>query len=167
MYRDDIFVAYKNLTEHLTHLEEIFGLLAEAGASLKASQFFSFYDEVEYLGHIVGKGQIRVNEKNLVGLREVKTPRTEKDLRSFLVMRNVYYRCVLEYAQVARPLLAMTSTKVPDPLPPFTLAQTEAFEELKYLFLHTPILALPRSTGHCIVDTDASATQIVCVLLQE
>lgn len=167
VYLDDIIVFSKDHKDHLAHLEEIFELLARAGVSLKATKCFLFQDEVEYLGHIVGKGQLRVNEKNLVGLREAKTPRTKKDLRSFLGMCNVYRRFVKDYAKVARPLLAMTSTKVPDPLPPFTPAQTDAFEELKYRLTHTPVLALPKRTGQYIVDTDASATQIGCVLLQD
>ena len=167
VYLDDIIVFSKTPEEHLVHLEEIFQLLTKAGVSLKASKCFLFHDEVEYLGHIVGKGQLRVNEKNLVGLRQAKTRRTKKDLRSFLGMCNVYRRFVKDYAKVARPLLAMTSSKVPDPLPPFTPAQTDSFEELKYRLTHTPILALPRRTGQYIDDTDASAAQIGCVLLQE
>eukprot|EP00170_Pyropia_yezoensis_P001698 contig_7286_g1702 len=57
VFLDDIIVFSKNPAEHLEHLEEIFGLLAKAGVSLKASKCFLFHDEVEYLGHIVGKGQ--------------------------------------------------------------------------------------------------------------
>eukprot|EP00170_Pyropia_yezoensis_P001952 contig_8358_g1956 len=118
--------------KHFTHLEEILQLLTKAGVSLKAGKCFLFHDEVEYLGHIVGKGQLRVNEKNLVDLRQANTPRTKKDLRSFLGMCNVYCRSVNDYAEVARLLLAMTSSNVPDTLPPFTRAQTDSFEELSY-----------------------------------
>jgi len=56
---------------------------------------------------------------------------------------------------------------VSDPLPPFTRDQREAFEELKRRLTHTPILALPRAHGAYVVDTDASAYQVGCVLTQE
>lgn len=167
VYLDDIIVFSRNPEEHLAHLDEIFGLLARAGVSLKATKCFLFHEEVEYLGHIVGRGHVRVNDKNLVGLREARTPRTKRDLRSFLGMCTVYRRFVRDYAKVARPLLALTSSKVPDPLPPFTEEQMAAFRDLKYRLTHTPILALPKRTGHYIVDTDASATQVGCVLLQD
>lgn len=167
VYLDNIIVFSTSPEEHLAHLNEIFGLLARAGVSLKASTCFLFHEEVEYLGHIVSRGHLRVNEKNLVGLRKARTPRIKKDLRSFLGMCNVYRRFVKDYAKVARPLLALTSSKIPDPLPPFTGEQMEAFKDLKDRLTHTPILALPRPTGHYIVDTDASATQVGCVLLQE
>lgn len=68
---------------------------------------------------------------------------------------------------MARLLIAMTSTEVLDTLPPFTPAQTDAFEELKCLLTHTPLLALPKRTGPYIVDTDASAAQIRSFLLQD
>eukprot|EP00170_Pyropia_yezoensis_P001953 contig_8359_g1957 len=70
VYLDDIIVFSETPEDHLVHLEEILQLLTKAGVSLKASKCFLFHDEVEYLGHIVGKGQLRVNEKNLVGLRQ-------------------------------------------------------------------------------------------------
>eukprot|EP00170_Pyropia_yezoensis_P004723 contig_19176_g4737 len=108
VYLDDVIVFSRSHEEHLAHLEEVFELLSEAGVSLKATKCHLFQYEVEYLGHIVGKGQLRVNEKNLVGLRQAKAPRTKKDLRSFLGMCSVYCRFVRDNAKVARPLLALT-----------------------------------------------------------
>ena len=119
------------------------------------------------MGHIVGRGHIRVNERNLVGLRRAEPPRTKKDLRSFLGMCNVYRQFLKDYAQVARPLTALTSPKVSDPLPPFLQDQRDAFEELKRRLTSTPILAFPRSTGAYVLDTDARDYQAGCVLTQE
>ena len=115
----------------------------------------------------MGRGHIRVNEKNLVGLRHAEPPWTKKDRRSFLGMCNVYRRFVKDYAQVTRPLTALTSTKVSDLFPPFSQDQWDAFEELKRRLTSTPILALPRSTGAYVLETDASDYQVGCVLTQE
>lgn len=164
-YLDNIILFFKNAEEHLKHLEEVFEILSKAGVSLKPSKCFLFHDEVQYLGLVVGKGQLRVDEKRLVGLRQAQTPKTKKDLRSILGMCNVFWRFFKDYAKVARPLLAMTSSKVSDPLPAINKEQTKSFEELKHRLIHTPILALPRRNGKYIVDTDASASQVGCVLL--
>ena len=86
VYSDDVIVFSRTVKEHVTHLDEAFGLLSRAGVSLKTSKCFLFQEEVEYLGPIVGRGHIRVNEKTLVGLRRAEPPRTKKDLRSFLGM---------------------------------------------------------------------------------
>jgi len=85
-YLDDVIVLSRTVEENTTHLDEVFGVLSRAGVSLKASKCFLFQEEVEYLGHIVGRGHIRVNEKNLVSLRHAEPPRTKKNLRSFLSM---------------------------------------------------------------------------------
>jgi len=141
--------------------------LSRADVSLNATKCILFQEEVEYLGHIVGRGHIRVNEKNLVGLRHAGPSPTKKDLRSFLGMCNVYRRFVKDYAQVARPLTALTSPKASDPLLPFSRDQREAFEELRMLLINTPILALPRSDAAYVVETDASNLEVGCVLTQE
>lgn len=167
VYLDDVVVFSPSAEQHLRDLEEVFQLLDRGGVSLKAAKCFLFQDQVEYLGHVVGKGELRVNNKNLVGLQQAQTPRTKRHLRSFLGMCNVYRRFVQDYADIARPLLALTSTKVVDPLPPFTEEQQRAFVTLKDRLTHTPVLALPRKTGKFLVDTDASATQLGAVLIQE
>ena len=114
MYLDDIIFFSQSPREHVEHLREIFAALRGAGVSLKAKKCHLFQEEVEYLGHIVGRGQLRVQDNNIRGLREASPPRCKKNLRSFLGMSNVYRRFVKDYAQVARPLAAMTSSKRPD-----------------------------------------------------
>jgi len=99
---------------------------------------------------------MRVNEKNLVGLRRAEPPQTKKDLRSFLCMCSVFRLLLKDYAQVARPLTALTSPKVSDPLSPFSNDQRAAFEKHKMRLTSTPILDLPQSTGADVFDTYAS-----------
>ena len=103
VYLEDVIVFSRTVEEHITHLDEVSGLLSRAGVSLKASKCFLFQEEVEYLGHIVGCGHIRVNKKNLVGLRRAEPPRIKKDLRSFLGMCNVYRQFLKDYAQWPDP----------------------------------------------------------------
>jgi len=126
-----------------------------------------FQQEVEYLGHFVSRGQLQVQDKNVRGLKEASPPRCKKDLRSFLGMCNVYRRFVKDYAQVARPLAAMTSSKRPDRWGTFSDEALGAFEELKRRLTEAPILALPRRHGAYTLDTDASAGKVGAVLLQE
>ena len=165
VYLDDGIVFSRTVEEHITHLYEVFGQLSRAGVSLKAAKCLLVQQEVDYLGHIMGRGHIRVNEKNMVGLRRAEPPSSKKDIRSFLSMCNAYRRFVKDYAHLHfRPLTAQTSPKVSDPLPRFSQEQRDAFEELKRRLTSTPILALPRSTGAYVLDTDAGDYQMGCVL---
>jgi len=54
VYLDDVIVFSRTVEEHITHLDEVFGLLSRAGVSLKASKCFLLHEEVEYLGHLWG-----------------------------------------------------------------------------------------------------------------
>jgi len=166
-YLDDIIVFSQSAGEHVDHLREVFTALRGAGVSLKAKKCHLFQEEVEYLGHIVGRGQLQVQDKNIRGLKEASPPRCKKELRSFLGMCNVYRRFVKDYAQVARPLAAMTSSKRPDRLGKLSDEALGAFEELKRRLTEAPILALPRRHGAYTLDTDASAGQVGAVMLQE
>jgi len=98
VYLDDIIVFSQSAGEHVEHLREVFTALLGAGVSLKAKKCHLFQEEVEYLGHIVGRGKLKVQNKNIRGLKEASPPLCKKDLRSFLGMCNVYLRFVKDYA---------------------------------------------------------------------
>jgi len=110
---------------------------------------------------------MQVQEKNIRGLKEAFPPRCKKDLHSFLGMCNVYRRFVADYAQLARPLAAMTSSKRPDRLGTLSDEALGAFEELERRLTKAPFLALPRRYGVCTSYTDASAGHVGAVLLLE
>ena len=119
------------------------------------------------MGHIVDRWELKVQDKNICGLKEKSPPRCEKDLRSFLGTCNVYRRLVKEQAQVAWQMAAMTSSKGPDRWGMLSDEALGAFEELKRRLTEAPILALPRRQGAFLLDTDASAGQVGEILLQE
>ena len=92
MYLDDIIIFWQSEGEHVEHLRGVFAALRGAGVSLKAKQRHLFQEKVEYLGIILGRGQMKVLYKNVRGLKEACSRRCKKDLRSFLGMCNVYRR---------------------------------------------------------------------------
>jgi len=71
---EDIIVFSQSAGEHLEHLREVFTALCGAGVSLKAKKSHMFQNEVEYLGHNVGRGELKVQDKNIGGLKEVSPP---------------------------------------------------------------------------------------------
>jgi len=167
VYLDDIIVFSQSAREHKEHQREIISALRGAGISLKAKRCHFFQEEVDCLGHIVGRGQLKVQEKNFRGIKKASPPRCQKDLRSFLGMCNVYRRLVKDYVHVARPLAAMTSSKRPDWWGVLSDEAFGAFEELKSRLSEAPMFALPRRHGAYTLDTDAGAGQVGAVLLQE
>jgi len=148
-------------------IRQVFMALRGAGVSLEAKKGHLFEEEVEYLGHVVGRGELKVQDKNVCGLKEASPPRSKKDLCRFLGMFNVYRRLVKDYDQVAWPFVAMPISKRPDRWGTLSDEALLAFEELKRQLTEAPILALPQRQGTYTLDTDASAVQVGAVLLQE
>jgi len=167
VYLEDIIVFSQSAGELGERLREVFAALRGAGISLKAKKCSLFQEEVEYLGHAVGRGQLQVQDKNIRGLTKASPPRCKKDLRSFLGMCNVHWRFVKDYVRVALPLAEMTSSKRPNRWGTLSEEASGAFEELKRRLTEAPILALPRRHEAYTLDTDASAGQVGAVLLQE
>ena len=167
VYLDDIIVFSRTAEEHISHLDKVFTLLSEAGVTLKPSKCHLFSNEVEYLGHVVRPGRISVNEKNLKAIRRANFPQTQTQLRSFLGMCNVYRRFAQDYAKVSAPLNRLVSPKLPKTLAPPTEREREAFDRLRELLCNPPVLAIPKSGGHYIIDVDASYDQLGCCLLQQ
>jgi len=83
-------------------------------------------------------------------------------MKSFLGMCGVYRRFVADFAKIAKPLSALTSTELRKRLPFPGEEESKAFEELRGRLLAAPILAPPKRKGHYIVDVDASYEQLGC-----
>ena len=61
-YIDDILVFSKDEVEHGEHLRRVLGALSDHGLSIRLSKCEFGKTQLEYLGHLVGKGQVAVPE---------------------------------------------------------------------------------------------------------
>jgi hypothetical protein len=69
--------------------------------------------EVEFLGMIVSREGIKMDDSKVKAIRECLTPKTVRGVRSFLGLANFYRRFIEGYAQVARPLNDLTKQDTP------------------------------------------------------
>jgi len=167
VYLDDAIVFSDTPENHVRALDEALTRLGRAGVTLKAKKCQFFQTSVEYLGHIISPGEIRVHNKNLRALAKVGHPRTKTQLRSFRGMCNVYRRFVANYARIAAPLNQLTTKAYGDRLPNFTEAQAPAFIRLCDALRHPPVLALARRGAPFTIDVDVCDTQLEGALFHE
>ena len=113
VYLDDFIIFSASAEQHVKEVDVVLSRLREAGVLLNLEKCTWFYDEVEYLGHIVRPGQLHVHGKNVDALKHTSFPTTKTQLKSFLGMCNVYRRFVNDFANRAKPLNAMTRVEVP------------------------------------------------------
>ena len=165
LYLDDVIVFARTHGEHAKHLHTVLSLLQSAGISLKLKKCSFIQLKVHYLGHLISPDKLSVAEAAADAFKTFTFTRKLTLVRSFLGACNVYLLFVKGFAKIARPLTNMTR-KDADPDNPTEL-QLQAFEALKERMIYPPILALPRYGRPYMIDTDASAYQLGCTLLQE
>ena len=160
---DDVIIFSATFEEHLEHLRLVFARLKWAGIKLKPSKCTLAKEKVHYLGHVVSPGEIRPDPGNVSKIRDLETPTTVKQVRTFLGMASYYRGFVRDFSRRARPLTELTKQDVT-----FKWEQDEeaAFEDLKDALTKEPVLALPDFTKPFVLMTDGSTTGLGAVLGQ-
>ena len=91
VYLDDIVIYSETFEQHLSHLEQIFNCLPQAGLSLKGVKCDFGKAEVSFLGHIISAKGVRADSKKIATILNWPIPSNKDELASFLGLMQ-YYR---------------------------------------------------------------------------
>jgi len=163
---DDVVSFADEWSSHLGELRALFERVRAAGLTVKPSKCHFGYTQVEYVGHVVGGGNLRTMSDKADKIAQAPVPRTKRQLRSFLGLTGYYRRFVPDYATIAAPLTDLTRGRSPNQLP-WGEEQDEAFTRLKQCLCSEPVLRLPDPERPFALRTDASDVGLGAVLLQE
>ena len=163
VYIDDIVVYSPDERSHKKHLEQVFGLLREAGVKLKLSKCSFMQRKVDLLGYeISGDGITPLPEKTRA-IRDLPVPRNLKAVRSFLGVANYYRQCMPGYAKLAEPLIALTRRNTPYV---WSSECACAFQALKDLLVSPAVMAHPDVRRPYKLYTDACNYAVGGILVQ-
>ena len=165
-YIDDILIHTPTFEEHIETLVEVLKRLREANLTAKPSKCFIAYFELEFLGHVIGKGQSKPRPTKVDAVVNAPRPETKSQLRSYLGLTGYYRAYIPNYAMIAAPLTDRTKKGEPNKVR-WQESQQIAFEALKSKLVCSPVLKLPDIKQPFILRTDASDIGIAAVLLQE
>jgi len=163
VFFDDILIYGLTWEKHLQHVDLLLQLLRKHRLFVKLSKCSFGMEEVEYLGHIVGREGVKVDPKKIQAVQDSPQPKTLKSLRGFLGLTSYYRKFVRNYGCIARPLTHLLKKNS------FLLTDEaqKMFIALKQAMCSTPILALPEFTKSFLIEYDASGTGIGAILVQE
>jgi hypothetical protein len=119
---------------------------------------------IDYLGVIHEKGVTRMDPVKNSGITDWPTPKSVKEVRSFLGFCNFYCPFIRGFASVARPLNELTRK---DATWTWNDRQQQAFTTLKHRVTSEPILAQPVLTDQFDLEVDALGFAVGAVLLQK
>ena len=163
VYLDDVLVVSKTFEQHLQHLEEVFQLLFEAGFKINWEKSHLGFPEIEYLGFVVGGGNIKVSSSKTEAIESFPTPRSCKQLRSFLGLANWYRRFIPDMATISAPLTKLLHKDVPFV---WTNEHEEAISAIKQCLIEAPKLYCPDFNKQFEIWSDCSDVGIGGVILQ-
>ena len=163
VYIDDILIYSRTLEEHLSHLRLVLERIKSAGLKLKISKCAFVREEVEFLGHMLTPGGLKVNPRLVQSVSEFPTPTTLKEVRQFLGLCSYYRRFIHQFAAISQPLNKLTRKNVA-----FCWDDDcqKSFSTLKKCLTSAPVLAYPTLDKAFIVETDASILGLGAVLSQ-
>lgn len=150
--------------EHLQVLEQVAACLAKASLMLNLAKCEFGKATVTYLGHQVGQGKVRPIDAKIQTISNIPVPNTCKSLRRFLGMAGDYRKFYRNFSSIVHPLTNLLSPKNEFVWTPDCQC---AFETIKSLLSHAPVLVAPDFTQPFKLEVDASAVGIGAVLLQE
>lgn len=103
-YIDDILVFSSTIDEHFVHLQEVFDRLDQANLRLKPEKCTFVAKHVKYLGHVITKDGIEVDEEKTAAVSNFPRTKNVHDVRSFLGLCNYYKRFIRSYGEITAPL---------------------------------------------------------------
>ena len=99
VYIDDIAVYSTTWEDHCAHTSRVLGRLKSAGLTANVKKCLWGHTQVEFLGHVVGRGQVSPARGKIDAVRQFPIPRTKKQVRQFLGITGYYRKFVRQYAE--------------------------------------------------------------------
>lgn len=164
VYFDDILVYSKSLNDHILHVKKILFKLREEKLYANFKKCSFCLDQVNFLGFLVGKKGVQVDEEKVKAIREWPTPTNATEVRSFHGLASFYRRFIKDFSSIASPLNELVKKHVKFE---WKEKQENAFNELKDKLTNAPCLALPNFDKSFEIECDASGIGIGAVLMQE
>ena len=162
-YIDDILIFSKDGVVHGDHLRMVLGALEENGLTIKLEKCQFGMNRLEYLGHLIGGGQVAVPRHRATAMADFKQPRSRKDMRSFLGTMSYYRRFIKGFANYSGVLSPATSKSAPNVVD-WSSVMLDAFNHLKGALVSVCMLTIPSQEDCFVLHVDASGQGVGATL---
>jgi reverse transcriptase-like protein len=109
IYMDDLIIASKDdEVVHQQWVDWVLQKIKDHDLFLKAKKCSFHKKQVEYLGVIIGQGNVKMDPIKVEGIAKWPIPTTVKDVCSFLGFYNFYHSFIANFSTVACPLNDLT-----------------------------------------------------------
>jgi hypothetical protein len=101
---DDVTIFSDTLTDHLYHLQQVFGAFVRLNISIKPTKAFLGYPSIPLLSQRVDSFSLSTTDKKLAAIGKLQFPKTLKELEAYLGLTGYLRNYISHYAALAVPL---------------------------------------------------------------
>ncbi len=191
VYIDDIIVHSRTFQDHMRDIGNVFEKIQGANLKLGPEKCKFCFEEIKFLGHIIGKDGIKTDPAKIEKVKNYPKPTNITQLRGFLGLAKYYRKFIKDFAKIAKPLNELTKGFKSKPLETrngikmkrkksekeknredeefmnsWKENQEKAFEALKKKLITAPVLMYPNFEKEFILYTDASKIALGAILHQ-
>lgn len=163
VFIDDTLTKSKTFEEHIKNLNEYFTLVFDAGLKINWTKCEFLKPEVDFLGFVMGSGNVKVGERKIGAVSQFPVPKNAKQLRSFLGLVSWFRRFIPNLSDRSKDLNELTQMGVTYR---WEEKHQKAFEDLKKSLVEAPVLATPDPDRQFEIHTDASGYGLGAALIQ-
>ena len=164
LYQGDLTVFSKEISDHVSHLRQVFMRCSKYGISLNPAKSIFGVDEGKLLGHIISKDGVKIDREQVEAIKKVPLPQNLKALQSFNGQINFIRRFIPNLAELMKPLQKLLKKDVK-----FVWIDEgkDAFRSIKDAISRSPVLISPDYSKEFQIFSFASEDTIAGVLLQK
>jgi len=163
-YVDDLIRYDDTWEKHINGLRHLFQELKNAKLTVNLVKSDFGKATVQYLGHIVGQGQVKPVNAKVEAILQFMPPINRKGIRRFLGMAGYYRKYCQNFADVVCPLTNLLKKDVKFC---WTESCQQAFNMVKTMLTSQPVLVMPDYTQPFKLLCDASDLGAGSILMQD
>jgi hypothetical protein len=163
IFMDDFSVFGDSFDDCLTNLEKVLSRCEEKNLVLNWEKYHFMVTNGIVLGHIISSKGIEVDKSKIELIANLPTPKSIKDVRSFLGHAGFYRRFIKDFSVISKPLSNLLTK---DNIFEWTEHCEEAFVKLKNLLTSAPVIQPPDWSLPFEIMCDASDYAVGAVLGQ-
>jgi hypothetical protein len=160
---DNIMIYTQPGVDHTAAVTSVLEVLSKHNLWLKPEKCKFLRPEVEYLGPVILRNQIRMDQTRVRAVTDWPTPKNVLELQQFIGFSNFYQRFIGHFSGTARPLHDLTKKAAR-----FVWDDRygKAFEALKTAFTTAPVLKIANPYRPFVLECDCLDFVLGAVLSQ-
>jgi len=141
---DDLLIGSRDVETHFERLEMLLKKLASANLKLTPRKTNLLRSEVKFVGVTLSAKGTHVNDDRIEAVKQIKEPRTVKEVQKVLGFFNFSRKFIRKYAEITRPLYRLLQMKSGQKKKfEWTEECQRAFDQLKTVTISSPTLCFP------------------------